>query len=184
MHLRGTIVSKPDNEMLYALAERLCPGDPTLREEVELAVTAPEQYLAQFAEPLSYRGIEEVLPELPWIALIDGLASRGRVAVIDWKEASDDIRDALDSLLGGDSFDWGWSEDEEVDEAPTEEFLRLVGDRLYRKGVSLAYLDEASDCYPLILIDSKTLNAAQGLAQRSGYGRIVPLRSEPGAAAE
>jgi hypothetical protein len=125
---------------------------------------------------LGERGIEEVTPELPWIALVDGLDARGRLAEIDWKEDSDAIRDALDELLGDDPFDWEWSEEEEVDEAPIEEFLKRVGDLLHRKGIDLAYIDIFSDCYPLIVLDRKNLEAAQRLARQSGYGQIIPLR--------
>jgi hypothetical protein len=175
-------MSQHDNQKLSALAELLCPGDSTLLDEVDLAARQPQQYLARFAERLSYRGIDAVSPELPWIALVDGLDARGRLAEVDWKEDSDSIRDALDDLLGADPFDWGWSEAEEVNEAPTEEFLCRVGDRLHATGIALAFLDIASDCYPLITLDCKELQAAQQLARQSGYGRLVPLRSggEPG----
>jgi hypothetical protein len=177
-------MAKCDNEKLYALAEQLCPQDSSLLEEVKLAATDPRQYVERFAERLGERGIENVTPELPWIALVDELGARRRLAEIDWKEDSDAIRDALDELLADDSFDWEWSE--EVDEAPTEEFLQRVGDRLHRKGISLAFIDIASDCYPLILLDRKNLEAAQKLAQQTGYGQIIPLRSgaQPGSAAE
>jgi hypothetical protein len=135
---------------------------------------------------LGERGIDDVTPELPWIALVDGLGARGHLAEIDWKEDPDEIRDALDELLADDSFDWEWSEEEEVDEAPTEEFLQRVGDRLHPKGIALAYIDIASDCYPLVLLDRKNVKAAQKLAQQSGYGQIIPLRSgaQPGSAAD
>jgi hypothetical protein len=108
---------------------------------------------------------------------VDGLSSRGRLAEVDWREEPDAIMEAVDELLGDEALDWDWVEEEELEEAPADEFLRRVGDRLHRKGIALTYLDIGADCYPLTTLDRNELKDVQRLAEASGYGRIVPLRS-------
>ena len=166
-----------DNDKLFALAERLCPRDRSLVDEVKLAAADPPAYVRRFAERLALRGVEKPAPELPWLTLVDGLGARGRLEEIDWREEPDAIMEAVEELLGDKALDWDWVEEEELEEAPTEEFLRRVGDRLHRKGIALVFLDIGADCYPLTTIDRKELQSVQRLAEGSGYGKVVPLRS-------
>jgi hypothetical protein len=166
-----------DNDKVFSLAQRLCPEEGTLVDEVKLAVADPQAYVRRFARRLALRGVKKPLAELPWIALVDGLSARGRLEEIDWREEPDAIMEAVDELLGDDALDWDWVEEEELEEAPTEEFLRRVGDHLYKSGIALAFLDIGADCYPLTAIDRKELKSVQRLAEGSGYGKVVLLRS-------
>jgi hypothetical protein len=163
---------------LYALAAHLLPEDASLVAEVRQAATDAEGYLRRFADQLEGRGVDEPIPELPWLALVDGLSARGRLEEIDWKEDADSIMEAIDGLLGKAAPRWEAFE-EDAENVPTYEFLQRAGDLLLRSGTALAFLDIASDCYPLIVLPDDRLEAARQLAQEAGYGEVVPLRSTP-----
>jgi hypothetical protein len=51
-----------DNDKLFALAERLCPEDGSLADEVKLAVADPPAYVRRFAERLALRGVDQPSP--------------------------------------------------------------------------------------------------------------------------
>jgi hypothetical protein len=76
-----------DGGNVIELAGYLMAEDPSLAGEVRLAVASPDAYLGKFQERLSGRGIEKPIPDLPWIALVNGLEDRGRLHELDWKEA-------------------------------------------------------------------------------------------------
>lgn len=173
-----------DNRSYYLalLCQQLSPGDRTLVDEVDLAIRNPQRYVATFNKRLTRRGIypgdNTERPSLPWIALLDGLAQRGHLAEIDWKEDASDTQRAIDRLVADraqDSGVWGWVNDGDWEEAATIEFLHAVASHFIKRGLLLAYLAYPSDSYPLILIEPQRLRGLQVLAQQAGYGAVVSL---------
>lgn len=166
------------NDKLLLLANLLVPDDPSLIEELNLAIDKPAEYLAQFQEQLSYRGIDEPFPELPWIALVDGLIARNRLVEIDWKNYVEDVTWNIDQLLQNEPDEperWKWTKTGIWDEKPTEELLEAIAYRFHGQGLSLVYVDIDSDSYPLMFIKSEQLAKSQQLANEAGYGHIVAL---------
>lgn len=161
-----------DDAKLYELVETLAPDDPTLLEEVRLAVDDPAGYVRRFRERLTLRGISKPEPGLPWIALVDGLAERGRLVEFDWREDPGAIMDGLDDVLGEDSLDWDSIITEDEKELPCDDFLHLVGRRLRDRRLALVCIDIQADCYPVLAVPIERLEKVQRLALATGYGRI------------
>lgn len=174
-----------DNRSYYLalLCQQLAPGDRTLVDEVDLAIRNPQRYVATFNKRLTRRGIypgdNTERPSLPWIALLDGLAQRGHLAEIDWKEGASNTKRSIDSLLAADRAQdpevWGWMNNDDWEDAPTIAFLHAVAGHFIKRGLLLAYLAYPSDSYPLILLDPQQLRGLQVLAQQAGYGAVVSL---------
>lgn len=165
------------NNALLLLAEKLLSGDPTLKQEIDLAINQPADYVSRFQERLRRRGLKEAVPSLPWIALVDGLQTRGRVAEIDWDEAPDDVVKCVDRLLvnlPADPKRWTWVEMDVWEESPTVDFLKAIGERLAAQGWVLFFFDMQSDNYPLMLLHTDQFESAQQLAAQAGYGIMRP----------
>jgi hypothetical protein len=163
------------------------PEDPSLRDEVLLAVTEPDSYRTQFHWRLIDRGIDEeyetdegafdptesdAVLDLPWIALIDGLMERGRLVELDWKEAPDEVMTAIDHLLAGQPAEperWTWVDLAHWEQADTESFLLAIAERLREQGRILACFSLSSDSYPLTIIDAPRFAELHQLAERTGY---------------
>ncbi len=165
-----------DNAKYYELVEELAPDDPSLLDEVRLAVDDPADYVRRFRERLALRGIRKPEPGLPWIALVDGLEERQRLAEFDWKEDPVAIMDGLDDILGEDSLDWDSILAEDEEKLPCHEFLPLVGRRLRERGLALVCVDIQSDCYPVLAVPIGRLERVRRLAAESGYGSIEDLQ--------
>lgn len=80
------------------LVDILCPRGAGLFEEVTLAIEDPDGYFEEFHEELSGRGIDDASGVSPWLALIDGLQSRGCLAEVDWREEAAEVVVALEEL--------------------------------------------------------------------------------------
>ncbi|SIT01148.1 hypothetical protein SAMN05421766_1075 [Zobellia uliginosa] len=75
---------------LFDLME-LITKDTSLAVEIQLAENQPLDYLNQFDGTLQERGIDRPIPELPWLALVDGLARRNLLVELDWKEDPEEL---------------------------------------------------------------------------------------------
>ncbi len=155
---------------------RLISKDTTLISEVQLAENQPLNYLSQFSERLRERGIDSTVPELPWLALVDGLARRGQLVELDWKDNPEElIAAAMDLLKGHPDFEDLASKlttttpfiDEDI-----EEFLPQLNQKLLLFDVQLIWLDIDSDSYPITVLPTKTLEEAKRFAHESGYGNL------------
>ncbi len=165
-----------DNTKLYELVEELAPNDPSLLDEVRLAVEDPaDYYVRQCRERFALRGISKSEPELPWIALVDGLAERGCLVEFDWREDSAAVLDGLDDILGEDALDWDSILTEDDEELSCGELLQRVARHLRARGLALVCLGIQSDCYPVVAVPSERLERVQRLAVESGYGKIEYL---------
>jgi hypothetical protein len=169
-----------DSGEIVELARQLMATDPSLAEEVRLALVSPDEYVRRFQEPLHRRGIEDPRSDLPWIALVNGLAARGRLHELDWKEASEDIAWKIDQLLPDRSTRpdrWAWLAQWE-DKLP-HEVLPAIAARLAEEGFAVLTIDIDSDSYPLTVLPVGQVAECQRLAQVAGYGTITDWLTPP-----
>lgn len=172
---------KTSIESIVQLAKLLLPKDKTLGQEIQLAADDPPAYAAQFPQRLSLRMMDAQEPELPWLALVDGLIDRGELAEFDWKEDPERVRREVDTLLKRfvRTARWSWlANDDEWLELPTDEFLNQIGDHLRSINLGLVCIDIASDCYPVLIRRPEVVEEASRLALESGFGEVFAVDSE------
>lgn len=156
-------------EALTAITALLAPGEPDVAERVLQAHTDPDAYLAAHADRLDERGIDEPIPELAWIALVDALTDHDLLAEFDSKEDSDEIVAQLRGLRSSPSPEaWAWLAIADT-EVPTYDFLELAGGELHKTGTALAVLDIESDCYPVVLLPAGRAGELADLATAAGF---------------
>lgn len=163
-------MSSTVRDALAALAALLAPGEPAVADRVTSAHDDPDAYLSAHADQLDDRGIDEPVPDLAWIALVDALADHDLLAEVDWKEHSEEVIGQLRALRSAPANPeaWAWLDDADTDVA-THEFLDLAGARLSETGTTLAVLDIESDCYPLVLVPNDRGGELVGLAAAAGF---------------
>ncbi|WP_063797760.1 DUF6630 family protein [Saccharothrix sp. NRRL B-16348] len=161
-------MSSTVRDALLALATLLAPDVPDVAARVTSAHDDPDGYLRAHADRLDDRSIDEAIPELAWIALVDALTDHDLLAEVDWKEAADEIAAQLRQLRSSptDPAAWTWLVD--VDDLPTYDFLERAGVELRACGTTLAVLDIESDCYPLVLLPNADAPALRDLATAAG----------------
>ncbi|HWO66734.1 MAG TPA: DUF6630 family protein [Umezawaea sp.] len=157
-------------DALAALAALLAPGEPDVAARVTSAHDDPDAYLRAHADRLDDRGIDEPIPNLAWIALVDALADHDLLAEVDWKEESEEVVGQLRALRSNptDAEAWTWLDNADIHVA-THEFLDLAGARLSEAGTTLAVLDIESDCYPLVLVPNARSRELVDLAATAGF---------------
>lgn len=157
-------------DALAALAALLAPGEHDVADRVTSAHDDPEAYLRAHADQLDERGVDEPVPTLAWIALVDALADRDLLAEVDWKEDPREVVDRLRTLRStpANAGAWIWLEDTDIHVA-THDFLELAGTRLREAGTALAVLDIESDCYPLVLLPAGRGRDLVDLATAAGF---------------
>ncbi|MEV1120726.1 DUF6630 family protein [Actinosynnema sp. NPDC049800] len=157
-------------DALVALATLLAPDVPDVAARVTNAHDDPDGYLHTHADRLDERGIDEPVPELAWIALVDALTDHDLLAEVDWKEAAGEIIAQLRTLRSSptDPTAWAWFTDL-TDNQPAYDFLDRAGTELRATGTTLAVLDIESDCYPLVLLPNPHANTARDLATTAGF---------------
>lgn len=162
-----------DNAKLIELARYLLSDDVSLVDEIRLAIDQPDDYVDRFRKRLSYRGIREPLDNLPWIALVDALAARGRLDEIDWRGTWDEVQSAM-QVLTGRKEDWAWLAEPEWEDKRPHEVFPVIEERLSKQGLAVVAVDIRSDSYPLMLLPLDRVEESGRLAQLAGYGRILP----------
>lgn len=157
-------------DALVALAALLAPDVPAVADLVTSAHDDPDGYLSTHADRLDERGIDEPVPELAWIALVDALTDHDLLAEVDWKEAAGEIVAQLRTLRSSptDPAAWTWFADL-TDDQPAYDFLDRAGTELRATGTTLAVLDIESDCYPLVLLPNHQADTARDLATAAGF---------------
>ncbi|MCE7010166.1 hypothetical protein LWC34_46295 [Kibdelosporangium philippinense] len=161
-------------DALVAIAALLAPDEPDVADRVVHAYTDPDSYLRAHADQLDNRGIDEPIPELAWIALVDALADHGLLAEVDWKESADEIVAQLRGLRSSSAA----VDRITITDLDTYEFLALAGDQLRAAGTALAVLDIESDCYPLVLLPAERATELVSLATTAGFTAGI-LSGEP-----
>ncbi|MFE2754090.1 DUF6630 family protein [Actinosynnema sp. NPDC059335] len=159
-------------DALASLAALLAPGEPDVARRVVAAHDDPEGYVREHADRLDERGIDEPIPELAWIALVDALADHGLLAEVDWKEAADEIVAQLRDLRSSPAGAWAWA-DRVAGDLPAYDFLGRAGAELRAAGTTLAVLDIESDCYPLVLLPNADAEELRSLAGATGFTAAV-----------
>ncbi|KMM75748.1 hypothetical protein ACP93_09800 [Xanthomonas sp. NCPPB 1128] len=150
-----------------SICDTLAPEDHGLRDDVALAIEAPSRYLQQFEDPLFERGIEEPHQVSPWLALVDGLISRGLCTEVDWKVDAADLAHALGELrpLAG-------MRDVlsplAASQTRNEEALTLAARCLQVQSMALLHLDIDSDSYPLLVVPADRRDAVLRMAEALG----------------
>ena len=162
------------------LAGLFVPEDATLANEVELAATDSLTYAKSFRQRMALRIIDSDEPDLPWLALVDGLIDRGRLVEFDWKEDPAAVIRQLDPLLKSRVASWSWSWLKRLStwqELPTDKLLMRIGDQLPSHGQALFCVDISSDCYPTIVCRSDIEDRATHLSKKAGFGEIFRFGS-------
>jgi hypothetical protein len=163
-----------DGDEIIELAGRLMTRDPSLREEVRLAIVSADAYVSQFQERLRDRGIEEPCSDLPWIALVNGLEDRGRLRELSKKEAVEDIASKIDNNLLPDRpvepDRWAFlAQAADLREAVPRLSLPVIAAHLAKEGLAVVTLDMDSDSYPLMVLPADQVGECQRLAELAGY---------------
>ncbi|MBW4716362.1 DUF6630 family protein [Saccharothrix obliqua] len=171
--------SKPPGEhmsnvrtALAALAELLAPDAPDVGKRVLSAHDEPAEFVRAHADQLDERRIDEPIPGLAWIALVDALTDHGLLAEVDWKEDPAEVVAQLKALRSAPA-EWGWVGETDT-HVPTYDFLRAAGRRLRALGTALVVLDIESDCYPLTLVPVDHVREVVDLAATAGH-HAAPL---------
>ncbi|MCE6998623.1 hypothetical protein LZG04_28060 [Saccharothrix sp. S26] len=166
-------MSSTVRDALVGLAALLAPGVPQVADRVASAHDDPSGYVEAHADRLDERGIDEPIPDLAWIALVDALTDHGLLAEVDWKEAGDEIVAQLRELRSSpaDAGAWSWSAD--VADLPAYDFLERAGAQLRATGTTLAVLDIESDCYPLVLLPNGHADDLRALAAATPFTASV-----------
>lgn len=163
-------------DLLLELSRLLC-DEGSLESEIRLAENQPLNYLGQFSDSMQERGIESAIPELPWIAMVDGLARRNLLIELDWKDDPEELIETSMKLLEDHHRFSAISENllklEPYVDEDIEEFLPQLNRKLLPYKVQLARLDIDSDSYPLAIISLEDVVRAKELALASGYGKII-----------
>lgn len=152
---------------------RLCgllDDDAELAATVRQAVEDPAEYYAAHADVLRDRGIESAADVDPWLVVIDGLDDVGALAYLDWKDSGPQLADALAGVprIFATGVDLDAVGDVETD-LPTA--VAVANGMLDEHGLTLVYLDEDSDAYPLVAV--ATDDAEQIVALASTLGHIA-----------
>ena len=167
-------MSSTVRDALIGLAALLAPDAPDVADRVAGAHDDPDGYLRTHADRLDERGIDEPIPELAWIALVDALTDHDLLAEVDWKEAADEIVAQLRALRSGPSGAdaWAWFGQADGD-VPAYDFLDRAGAELWTTGTALVVLDIESDCYPLVLLPTDRVDALLDLAGATPFTASV-----------
>jgi hypothetical protein len=164
--------TKKSADSLLALADLLSDGDESVRVQVQLALDEPAAYLKKYAKRLAERAITKPKPNLAWIALVDGLASKKRLAEIDHSTFAEDAAFALEKLATlpkkKNRFDWVDDLDDPED-LSTEDFLGMTAKRLAAEKLALVMLDMQSDAFPIVVVAAKAVAKVASLAKDAGY---------------
>jgi hypothetical protein len=147
-----------------ALCEQLCPGDISLRIDVQLSISDPQGYLEKFDEALSNRGIEESSQVQPLLALVDGLISRGYLSELDWKFDAGELAYQLEQLQPCKALNVQLLLTRSSNETG-DTLLTLAATELEQYSLVLLFLEIDGDCYPLLTLPLHRLSETLRLSQ-------------------
>ncbi|MET4138150.1 hypothetical protein [Pedobacter sp. UYP1] len=144
-------------ELIQQLSEiLLSPDHHGIEAEIILSYRKPDDYLQLFKQELLLRGIESKIPELPLIALVNGLQRRNKLVEMDWKEDFSSFINEIYSILPDNEI--GRSAKKALidlsvdDDDDPDGFLPEISALLNEHSLLLIMLDIDSDSYPLIIL--------------------------------
>ncbi|WP_028602987.1 DUF6630 family protein [Ottowia thiooxydans] len=146
------------------ICEHLCPGDDSLRQDVKLSIENPQSYLEKFDDALWERGIEEPSFVRPWLALVDGLISRGYACEMDWKLDPNELAFQLEKLHPCKSRNIQLSSLRNSTEVGAQ-ILLIAAKELRNHSLELLFLEIDGDCYPLSVVPSAKTAEVLSLSQ-------------------
>jgi hypothetical protein len=179
-------MEQPDRETaLRELCRRLMPEDPSLEDEVHLALTDPVTFANRFAERLADRGIADPDELDPWVsAFVDGLIERRRATAVDWKSEPDKVTAAIDeglSQLAQRPDRWAWLSQDQPLNTGAAEILEVIAHHLAEEDVTLACVDTGSDEYCLTVLEPAAANEIRALSLRAAPPGIRGILLPPSA---
>lgn len=168
-------MSNYDDEAVIALARHLLPDDPSLITEISATLPTPSEHAPTVEDLLDHSDIDKSGDGLPWIALVDGLAARGRLFEIDGKAVPEDVIWCIKKLLQQhvpDEQALHWLETIPWPDEMPHKLLPVIGRELRKHDLALIALDMGSDSYPLMIIKIQKVSVSQQIAQQAGYDTI------------
>lgn len=149
---------------------RVLDSAPLLAEEVELATQAPERYVQTHSSRLRRRGItaRQVVPELPWLALVDGLLERNRAVEIDWRSDFDELKRAFGPVSPAPPPAVWDDVGRQAAKAPMSEVLASLAARLSKGATTLCEIARPTDSFVVLLLPKKRLPKVRALALEAG----------------
>lgn len=163
-------------EEFKELAFLLSDGDLDLSASVASSIMSPQTYINTHAEDMENRRISAPIEELPWIALVDGLDKKGRLAELDWKESKEAFIERIVNLLKNDNASKQTIESlilmnlEGEDDIP--KMLKLINQTLRPFDYAVITIDINSDSYPITHSQIQTLSKIKEIANRIGNRKL------------
>ncbi|MFO0696840.1 MAG: hypothetical protein U0230_24930 [Polyangiales bacterium] len=162
---------------------RMFVDDDTLAAELELALDDPEAHLKRHAARWKRRGLARAGVALPknfaWLAFIDGLVARGRVAELDHRADVEEVVAACRALASAPAPEVLESLEEAAGDGGVEDVIAALARSLASGGLAIVRLERVWDAVAFALVPSEAADAMVSLAQRAGFGKLV--RVEPAA---
>ncbi len=145
-------------------------GDAAVVQQVTLAFDAPEAYAAKYPARIEARSLEIEMKSFAWLALVDALLAKKKLADLDWKHEAEDAIAEIKRLAPkpGQKVLAPLLADEELEEMPTEEALELAGKALAGAQCALLELDIRSDCFEVVVAPQHQVSTLTALAKAAG----------------
>jgi hypothetical protein len=200
VHAKLERMAKPDRkelDALVAIAKLVCPSaSRQIVMDVKKAFERPEFYALMHADEMIERGlgsrradggytIDSPGPELPLIALLDGLFAARACFEIDYRKANAPV---IGHVIGGlrgvapDEMAWMMTDDALREISPPE-LLELAGRHLERRGLLLASIDlDGSGMLGLIVVPIARAARLAELRRHLRYGCLSIYAGAPAAA--
>ncbi len=169
--------SQPSSPMIL-LASFLSNKNEGVVADVNLYLNSVKDYFKKHEDNLSQRGIENAEQVTPAVVLIDALLSHDKVVYQDHKAEPSDVLEMLNTLSEGKlEHAKGYAELFEHYKNTNYGIAELLGaqslapsifDCIQSTGLKLLSIDEDSDSYALVLIDSSELERFISVANEAG----------------
>jgi len=164
-------------EPLIKLGAILSNENVEVKEDLELYLNNPAKYLSKYEDELFERGIEEVENIPAVIVLVNALLKRKLLAYVDGSNSFNDSLKAIAKLAKG-KLDASKNFKNLLDYSnkPSKygvgayldsDIGPSVFESLKSDGFNLISINEDSDAYPLVLVNSEDLNRVVNLAKDS-----------------
>ena len=166
--------------MWRSVCEQLCSGDASFHQDVQLSISDPQSYFEKFEFALAQRGIDDPADVNPWLALIDGLETRGLLREFDWKLDANELAFQFERLLP--------CKKENVQlpklrhsSAIGANLLHSAANELKSYSLGLVCLETNSDCYALMVVPIDNIPNIVELITSIGHNAVTvsPISDNP-----